>query len=155
MLDWQAYIKVAHRYQKKAKFEDREDTRHDIITRLAEVASRTPDQHLTELAMYRVASYVVMEYWHNLKRQPTLLSLNEEITDAEGDSTELYQTLADDKAINLDDWIDCKTWLKGCPGRLVKIAIKKVAGKPLNHKDQVYLNRYRKKNLAKLQKSLF
>ena len=155
MLDWQAYTKVADKFQKKARFEDREDLRQDIIVRLAWLADKNDGKPLSKPSMLRIASYVVMEYWHNLKRQPTLLSLNEEVTDAEGDSIELYQTLADDKAINLDDWIDCKTWLRGCPRRLVRIAIKKVARKPLNHTEQMYLNRYRKKNLAKVQKSLF
>lgn len=155
MLDWQAYTKVADRFQKKARFEDREDLREDIIVRLAWLADNNGGKPLSQPSMLRIASYVVMEYWHNLKRQPTLLSLNEEVTDAEGDSIELYQTLADDKAINLDDWIDCKTWLKGCPRRLVKIAIKKATGKPLNHTEQMYLTRYRQKNLAKVQKSLF
>lgn len=151
MLNWQAYAKVADRFQIKARFEDREDTRHDIIVRLAEVASRSGDQQITEGAMYRVASYVIMEYWHNLKRQPSLLSLNEEVEDSEGNPIELYQTLADDKAIDLDHWLDCKTWLLGCPKRLVRIAWKKAIGKPLNAKERQYLCRYRQRELAKRQ----
>jgi len=154
MLDWQKYIKIADKFQHKARFEDREDLRQDIIIRLAEVATNNGHKQLTEGAMYRVASYAIMEYWHNLKRQPTLLSLNEEVEDSEGNLIELYQTLADDKAINLDDWLDCKTWLKGCPQRLVRIAFKRAYGKPLNHKEQLFLSRYRQKELAKRQKTL-
>lgn len=154
MLDWQAYTKVADKFQKKARFEDREDLRQDIIVRLASLADNSDGKALTKPSMLRIASYVAMEYWRDLKRQPTLLSLNEEVTDTEGDSIELYQTLADDKAINLDDWLDCKTWLTGCPRRLVKVAWKRAIGKPLNHKEQLYLSRYRQKELAKHQKSL-
>jgi len=153
VLDWQAYIEIADKFQIKARFEDRPDLRQDIIVRLAEVADNS-DRALTQASMIRVASYVAMEYWHNLKRQPTLLSLNEEVADTEGDSIELYQTLADDKAIDLDHWLDCKTWLLGCPRRLVRIAWKKAIGKPLNDKERQYLCRYRQKDLAKRQLAL-
>ncbi len=154
MLDWQKYIAIADRFQHKSKYEDREDLRQNIILRLAEVASNNGHKPFTEASMARVASYVTMEYWHNLKRQPTILSLNEEIDDGEGNSIELYQTIADDKAIDLDGWLDAKAWFKGCPRRLVQIAYKKVRGKPLDKKDQKYLERYRQKELAKCQFAL-
>jgi len=103
-------MELADKFQHKARYEDREDLRQDIILRLAEVASDNGHKPLTEASMPRVASYVAMEYWHDLKRQATILSLNEEINDGEGDSIELYQTIADDKAIDLDAWLDAKTW---------------------------------------------
>jgi hypothetical protein len=151
MLDWEKYIEIANRFQVKARYEDREDLRQDIILRLAEVASNNGRKPLTEASMLRVASYVAMEYWHNLKRQPTILSLNEEIDD-EGNTIEFWETLADDRAVDLDAWIDAKTWLRGCPKRLVEIAHKKVIGKPLNDKDRQYLCDYRQKELEKRQK---
>jgi DNA-directed RNA polymerase specialized sigma24 family protein len=154
MLDWQKYIEIADKFQHKAKFEDREDLRQDIILRLAEVASNNGHKPFTEASMVRVASYVAMEYWHNLKRQPTILSLNEEIDDGEGNSIELYQTIADDKALDLEAWLDAKAWLAGCPKRLVDIAYKRVIGKPLDAKEKMYLSRYRQKELAKAQKAL-
>jgi DNA-directed RNA polymerase specialized sigma24 family protein len=155
MLDWQKYIEIADKFQHKAKFEDREDLRQDIILRLAEVASNNGHKPFTEASIVRVASYVAMEYWHNLKRQPTILSLNEEIDDGEGNSIELYQTIADDKAIDLEAWLDAKTWLAGCPKRLIDIARKKVNGKPLSNADMIYLSRWRQKELEKHQKALF
>jgi DNA-directed RNA polymerase specialized sigma24 family protein len=154
MLDWQKYIQIADKFQHKARYEDREDLRQDIILRLAEVASNNGRKPFTEASMVRVASYVAMEYWHNLKRQPSIYSLNDEIDDGEGNSIELYQTIADDKAIDLEAWLDAKTWLAGCPKRLVAIADKKVNGKPLNGKELTYLCRYRQKELAKSQKAL-
>ena len=154
MLDWQAYIEVADKFQTKARFEDRPDLRQDIIVRLAEVATNG-NKPLTQASMVRVASYVAMEYWRDLKRQPSLLSLNEEVTDTEGDSIELYQTLADDKAIDLDAWLDAKTWLKGCPRRLVKVATKRARGKPLTETERRYFNRSRQKELDKRQLPLF
>jgi len=67
-LDWGKYITVADRFQRKAISQDREDLRHDIILRLAEVAQRNGDKPLTTMSMIRVASYVVMEYWHSVNR---------------------------------------------------------------------------------------
>jgi DNA-directed RNA polymerase specialized sigma24 family protein len=154
MLDWQKYIEIADKFQHKAMYEDREDLRQDIILRLAEVASNNGHKPFTEASMVRVASYVAMEYWHDLKRQPTILSLNAEIDDGEGNSIELYQTIADDKAIDLEAWLDAKAWLAGCPKRLVDIAYKRVIGKPLEAKEKMYLSRYRQKELAEAQKAL-
>ena len=154
MLDWQQYIEIADKFQHKARYDDRGDLRQDIILRLAELASNNGHKPLTEGAMVRVASYVVMEYWHKLKRQPTILSLNYELDDGDGDTTELWQTLADDKAIDLEAWLDAKTWLLGCPQRLVQIAVKLYSGKPLKWRDYKYLERNRQKELQKYQLAL-
>jgi len=154
MLDWEKYTKIADKFQVKARYEDREDLRQDIIVRLAEVASNNGHKPFTEASMVRVGSYVAMEYWHNLKRQPNIGSLNKEIEDGEGNTVELYETLADDKAIDLDAWLELKTWLKGCSKRLVLIACKIAKGKPLETKERMYLSRYRQKDLAKYQKAL-
>ena len=155
MLDWQKYSQIADRFQHKARYQDKEDLRHDIMVRLAELADSNGDKPFTEVSMLRVGSYVVLEYWRQEKRQLTWLSLNEDIEDDEGDSIELYQTLADDKAIDLELWQDSKRWLLGCPKRLVKIAYKTMLGKPLSPKERKYLSRYRQKELAKAQKALF
>jgi hypothetical protein len=154
MLDWQKYIEIAGKFQHKAMYQDRADLREDIILRLAEVASNNGHRPFTEASMVRVASYVTMEYWHNLKRQPNIGSVNDEIDDGEGNSIELYQTIADDKAIDLEAWLDAKTWLAGCPKRLIDIARKRVIGKPLSETERRYFNRYRQNELQKRQKAL-
>lgn len=151
--DWEKCMGIADNFQHKARFEDREDLRQDIVLRLAEVAS-TKTEPLTPPAMLRVASYVTIEYWRDLKRQPTILSLNDTIEDGDGNSVELLETLADDRAIDLEAWVDARTWLRGCPRRLVKIALKKVMGKPLVWKEHKYLERYRQKELKKHQQTL-
>jgi hypothetical protein len=120
--------------------QDREDLRQDIIVRLAEVAQNNGHKPLTEGAMVRVASYVVMEYWHDIKRKPTILSLEDE----DGNKTELWQTIADDKAIDLDAWLDARRWLLGCPKRLVEIAYKKASGEALSLAERKYLCKMRK-----------
>jgi len=153
-LDWQKYIEIADRFQHKAKHEDREDLRQDIILRLAEVASNNGHEPFNEGAMVRVASYTVMSYWRDLMRKPMMLSLNDELSDGDGDAVELWQTLADDKALDLEAWQDARRWLLGCPKRLVKIAYKRYVGKPLAGKDQDYLEHYRRKELRKYQQEL-
>ena len=135
-LDWHKYTEIAKRFQSKAKPEDREDLRQDIILKLAEVASNNGHEPFTEGAMVRVASYTVMAYWRDLMRKPSMLSLNNELEDEDGDKAELWQTLADDKALDLEAWQDAKRWLLGCPRRLIKIAVKRAIGETLSETER-------------------
>jgi len=155
-LDWHKYNEIATKFQRKAKHEDREDLKQDIILRLAEVASNNGHEPFNEGAMVRVASYTVMSYWRDLMRKPTMLRLSGEVNNGNGDgeTSELWQTLADDKALDLEAWQDAKRWLLGCPRALVKIAYKKVNGQVLNNREHQYLWRYRQSELRKYQKSL-
>jgi len=150
MLDWGKYSEIADRFQHKARFQDREDLRHNIIVRLAEVAQRNGHKPLTEGAMVRVASYVVLEYWHTEKRNGKVISLNNTIEDGEGDTIEMIDTIADDKAIDLEAWVDARTWLLGCPKRLIEVAHKRVIGTPLDNADKLYLGKWRKKAQKRL-----
>ena len=151
MLDYGKYITVANRYQRKAKREDREDLNHTIILSLAQ-AQLAKDNNgggqLSDVAMLRVASYECQKYWRAIKRQFTILSLNTELNN--GDGIELIDTVADDKAIDLDVWIDARTWLLGCPRRLIMIASNRLKGKALTQYERLYLYRFRKRE----QKSL-
>lgn len=151
-MDWERYQQIAQRFQYKVKLEDKEDIKQDIIVRLAEVETNNGHKPFTEGSMMRVASYVVKEYWHNLKRKPMIVSLNSNgIQDEDGNSIELWETLADDKAIDLEAWQDAKTWLLGCPERLVSIAHKKLKGIALSEADMIYLCRWRKANQKQLE----
>ena len=153
MLDYGKYITVANRYQYKAKYQDREDLNHDIIIALAE-AQRAKDNNgggnLSDVAMLRITSYECQKYWRQIKRQYNIFSLNTELKNGDGDSIELIETIADDKAIDLDAWIDASIWLLGCPARLIEIAHKRLKGLLLKPKDKMYLWRYRQQE----QKSL-
>ncbi len=153
MLDWNKYIEIASKFQRKAKPEDRQDLRQNIIVRLAEVEAKYNGNgnSLTEGGMVRVASYTVLEYWRNIMRLPKITSLNATVDDGDGNETELYHMLADDKAVDVEAWLDAKLWLHRAPPRLVKIAYKKVSGKSLEARDSEYLRRFRKN----FQKSLF
>jgi hypothetical protein len=54
----------------------------------------------------------------------TLESINQPIIDSEGNITELAELIADDKALDLEEWLDAKTFLIGVPIRLKQIARK-------------------------------
>ena len=148
MLDYGKYITVADRYQRKAKYQDREDLNHDIILALAE-AQRARDNNgggnLSDIAMLRIASYECQKYWRAIKRQSNIFSLNTELDNGDGDSIELIETIADDKAIDLEAWIDASVWLLGCPTRLIEIADKRVKSIALDNKEKCYLWRFRQK----------
>ena len=170
--DWLTYYKVASKFTHKAQAQDREDLLHDIIITLADVARNNGHKPLTEIAMCRIASVTVADYWRAQYRLTNGLDcgscskaqrqkcrsedlysdcpkaikleyLSQPITD--GNLTELGELIADDRAIDLDAWLDDKSFLQGCPQRLIAIAYKRLNGIPLDANDQKYLWRYRQK----------
>jgi hypothetical protein len=80
-----------------------------------------------------------------------LMSLDSQIMDADGYGTALGNTVADERELDLPAWLDLKTFLLGCPMRLVEIAYKKDRHRPLTSKDRNYLWHWRKR----YQKNLF
>ena len=78
-------------------------------------------------------------------------SLNKPIIDGEGNLTELGELIADDKTIDLDAWLDYKTFLLTSPERLIIIGEKIQEGTALTQAEHKYLQRFRKRE----QKSLF
>ena len=178
--DWLLYYKVASRFSHKAIAQDREDLLHDIMLTLADVARNNGHKPFTEPVMYRVASLTVADYWRSQYRLTNgldcgscskaqrrkcrkgwlysecpkavkLESLNKPIVDSEGNLTELGNLIADDKALDLDAWLDASLFLRGCPQRLIAIGVKRVKGIPLDNSELIYLCRFRRKE----QKSLF
>ena len=148
--EWRQWYETAHRFEHKVPAQDRGDIRHNIILELALARSRDGDKPFSVAMMCRVASFVVADYWRKAKRKPTLLSLDTEIEDGDGNTTELINTVADNKAIDLEAWIDARTFLLGCPHRLVQIANKRVRGIPLNNADMIYLCKWRKSEQKRL-----
>ena len=73
------------------------------------------------------------------------MSLNKPIIDSEGHTTELGELIADDKALDLDAWVDARTFLLGFPQRLLAIAHKLENGGKLTPTDSQYLWRFRKR----------
>ena len=57
----------------------------------------------------------------------------------------LGELIADDKALDLAEWLDINTFLLGCPDRLIAIAEKIRDRETLTHGERDYLWRYRRK----------
>jgi len=147
--EWHDWLEVARKYEHKVMAQDRLDIRHDIILELHHARQRD-GKPIPILRAYRIASLTVALYWRQLKRQPTMLSLEADIQLDEGETVQLKDTIADDKAIDLEAWLDRTTWLLGCPMRLVQIARKRLYGIRLDNKDKCYLRRFRQKEQKKL-----
>jgi hypothetical protein len=187
MLDWDKYIEIAERFQHKAKAEDREDLKHTIILRLAQVAGnnghkpfdKAQGKPFTEATMCRIASFEVANYWRTQYRFTNGLDcgscskaqrseckenelysqcpkairieyLSKPIIDDNGNTTELGELIADDRALDLDAWLDARTFLLGFPKRLLSIAEKRSNGDTLNNADRLYLSKWRRREQISL-----
>jgi hypothetical protein len=134
----------------------------------------TRGRQFTEIAQIRTAEHIKDHYWyqhyayHNgldcqhcskaqrakcrenwaytdCHRAITLESINQPITDGEGNITELAELIADDKAIDLAEWLDARIFLIGAPIRLKALAIKRNKGEELTHAERQYLSKLRKR----------
>jgi len=83
--------------------------------------------------------------YYDCHRAVTLESMNKPIMDSEGNVTELAELIADDKAIDLAEWLDAKRFLIGAPVRLKAIAMKASKGEKLSQPEHCYLYRLRQK----------
>lgn len=79
-----------------------------------------------------------------------LESLNKPIIDGEGNTTELGELIADDRAIDLDAWLDARIFLLGFPKRLMEIADKLNNGHNLTPADSRYLYKFRRREQKRL-----
>jgi hypothetical protein len=134
----------------------------------------TRGRQFTEIAQIRTAEHIKDHYWyqhyayHNgldcqhcskaqrakcrenwaytdCHRAITLESINQPITDSEGNITELAELIADDGAIDLAEWLDARIFLIGAPIRLKALAIKRNKGEELTHAERQYLSKLRKR----------
>jgi DNA-directed RNA polymerase specialized sigma24 family protein len=177
--EWLTYYKVASKYVHKARYQDRDDLLHTIMVNLTDMAKSNTHKPNNLSWMYRIASFTVAQYWrdyykrtngidcgHCSNRQRkkckaddlytecpraiTIESLNKPIVGDDGHISELAELIADDRAIDLEAWLDEATWRLGYPQRLVEIARKVTYGIPLDAKDKMYLQRFRQREQKKL-----
>jgi DNA-directed RNA polymerase specialized sigma24 family protein len=173
------YYKVASQFSHKAQAQDIEDLLHTIIANLADAGRNNGHKPDNASWMYRIASFSVAQYWRTYYKLTNgltcgncskaqrdkckedylytecpkaikLESLNKPIIDSEGNVTELGELIADDKALDLDAWLDIRTFLLGCPQRLIAIAQKRLDGIPLTNAEMKYLCKWRKREQKKL-----
>jgi len=181
--EWLTYYKVASRFAHKAKAEDTQDLLHDIILTLAVAERNNGHKPFTEAVMYRIASRAQADYWYKhykltmgldcghcsqaqrrkckqdwlygeCPKAIKLESLNKPVIDSEGNTTELGELIADDKALDLDAWVSNSTWEIGYPKRLVAIAYKLKAGEALTDRDRQCLCYWRKREQKNLPLNL-
>jgi hypothetical protein len=176
---WLAYYKVASLFTGRVKPQDKEDILHTIMASLADVEQNNGHKPFTEAVMYRIASRTVADYWFShysynsgldckhcsrAQRQKCkennlysecpkaikLEYLSKPIIDSEGNTTELGELIADDKALDLDAWVSSSTWEIGYKPRLVDIAYKLHRGEALSIADRKYLCKYRHQEQKRL-----
>ena len=176
--DWLTYYKVASKYVHKARYQDRGDLLHTIMVNLVVAGSNNGDKPDNLSWMYRIASFTLAQYWRDYyyrtngidcghcsnpqrkkckqqgytecPRAIKIESLNKPIVNEDGHITELGDLIADNKAIDLPDWTDKKTFLLGYPQRLQDIAQKIRNGEALTHGERTYLWKWRKREQRKL-----
>ncbi|GAI61284.1 unnamed protein product, partial [marine sediment metagenome] len=105
----------AGRYQRKAKWQDREDLNPTIILSLAQAQLRLDNDgggQLSDFAMLRIASCRVADYWRSEYRNGRMVSLNQVVyQDEDGNEVELIDTLAYDEATDfpLDNYLSARS----------------------------------------------
>ncbi|MCX5999180.1 MAG: hypothetical protein NTU41_06175 [Chloroflexi bacterium] len=70
--------------------------------------------------------------------------MSKPVTDGEGHLTELGELIADDKAVDVDEWLDVRVFGQGYPLRLVAVAKTIREGHALSMADRQYLSRFRR-----------
>jgi len=135
---------------------DREDLMHNIIVRLTEVAEEYHRQGkpLTKGGCIRVAQYTRLRFYHQKKRwkRVSSISLNSMVQDEDGNETEMIQTIAAKKGIDLDTWLDAQSHYQSSPQK-VKRAIRKLVNddwRSLSGYDWKLIRRFREEAKQKV-----
>ena len=126
---WHDWARIARSFAFQVDFQDREDLMHDIIVELVKVAEkyREMGKPLTRGGCIKVAEYRRLRFYHQKKRwrRVSSVSLNGAVRDEDGNETEFINTLIAPKGIDLDTWIDAKSYYQSSPKK-VKQAIRKL-----------------------------
>jgi len=178
--EWLTYYKVATKYVHKARYEDRDDLLHTIMLNLEVAGKSNRHKPDNPSWMYRIASFTIAQYWRDYyyrtngidcghcsnqqrkkckrdnlygskcPRAIKVESLQKPIVREDGELGELGDLIADDKALDLADWLDIKTFVASFPQRLIDIAEKIRDDETLTNADLLYLSKWRRKHQKKL-----
>ncbi|MBI2918058.1 MAG: hypothetical protein HYY01_08685 [Chloroflexi bacterium] len=141
---WLSYGRIARHYAREADPEDREDLVQDIILALAAAALKRGELH--PWLMLTIAKHAWFHYLRdkiNLRRR--FCSLNSPVPGDHEGTRELWETLADDKALDLDDWADARLTLAAFPLRVLQVAAKRAGGEALTTGERSLLLRCRER----------
>ena len=141
-LDFESCRKVARIvcYQAGIRWDDKEDFVQNVLVEMMERARRDSGG-LTSKEMWRAARCVRSRYWRTYKKLRRISSLNELVPDT---TIERSETVADDKALDLDASLDAKSRLEQLPPGIVALGKKLERGDPLTANQHLYLSRFRK-----------
>ena len=127
---WREWAKIASNFIWTLDNQwDREDLLHNIIVRCTEVAEiyRQRGIPFNKGAAIKTAEYTRLRFYHQQQRWKRVfsVSLNSMVTDFDGEETEMIQTILDEKGINVDAWLDFKSYYQNSPKK-VRRAIRKL-----------------------------
>ncbi len=173
------FYNVALPFAKSVPTQDGEDLLHTIIANLIDAGRSNGHKPDNNSWMFRIACFSKTQYWRDHYKHtngltcgncstkqrrkckeewlygecPKLVkveSLHKPIIDSQGNLTELGDLIADDKALDLDAWLDARTFLLGAPERLLLIGGKIRDGEALTEGERQYLSRWRRQEQKKL-----
>jgi hypothetical protein len=171
--------KVGVKFCHKVRFEDTDDILHTIILNLAVAGRNNGHKPDNPSWMYRIASFTIAQYWRDYYKRVNgidcghcsnqqrkkckadnlysecprairIESLSKPILGEDGEISELGELIADDKALDLAEWLDTNTFLLGCPQRLIDIAERIREGTSLTNAEMKYLCKWRKRQQKRL-----
>lgn len=140
-MNWQRYIEIAELMSRKAKWQDREDVKHDIIIRLCQRELKHGEIRSAFL-MRAIAQESINDYYRILYRREKWEAVGLTIEDDEGNKVSLIDTLASDQS-STEDWVIARDELRALPTRVIKLGAKKIAGIALTSAEHKYLQRFR------------
>jgi len=98
---------------------DREDLLHNIIVRVAEVAEVYHQRGIpfNKGAAIKVAQYTRLRFYHQKKRwkRVSSIDLNSVTEDEDGNEVVMVETILDEKGLDLDAWLDFKSYYQSRP----------------------------------------
>ncbi len=145
---WKTYAEIAHKFKWKVLPEDRDDIESDIILKLKELKEKYGPKPLTVGGMMLAAKFVVLDYWRRKGRANHRFTSLNTVVEHEGEPIELGDTIPDDKAIDLDEWLDTTNRLEACPPGVKRIALKLERNELLTSGEKTYLLRFREDGRA-------
>lgn len=140
---WLSYSRIARHYVGGAAPEDREDLVQDIILTLAQVARKRGG--LSPGKMLKTARFAWLAYLRDKARRRHPVSLNRPIDRDGQDGRELWETLADRTARDMDAYLDAQAQLQAQAPRAIELAAKKIRGEPLTSTEHCWLSGYRRR----------
>ncbi len=149
MLDWDRYIAIAEKFQYRARREDRDDLRQNIILSLAEAQRSSGALPLTAKSMLRIALYECQKYWRQVRRTWRVISLSTIIGNGDGRMLEIGDIISDAHSGDIDARLSAQMELYRYPARVLEIGRKIVQDETLSNREHQYLWRFRHKNGGK------